>query len=373
MNEDLKSSDNSTSVTGANESVGVSTDVIEKTPHGEEDASTGTPNDVETKRAQNSLVDGEESEQLHEKPRSSDLEDKPEQGGEPEAPETSEQNGQKQSPNDDDDNEVDEVGSQVSEISDEFIADSAQPPERPKRYELSYWPYHLTEAEKLWTTEERVKSDEWNELWKLVVRFLCEDLYAFKLWQKYYMDLGDKYIPEDILLSPLQVAAAYGIPALVKILLDRGESAAAELEDGRSALWFGADSPNIEVITLLLEKGANPNARKDFETPFQVVLRCNPKIEFVNTMLKHGADCNIADQWGRTAMHWFAYFGSDVAVFEVLIRADADINVTDSDGETPLHALMYNSDGSKLDLLHAFLENGADVNKDDKESQSQSP
>lgn len=34
---------------------------------------------------------------------------------------------------------------------------------------------------------------------------------------------------------------------------------------------------------------------------------------------------------------------------------------------------MYNYRGLPLDLLRAFLDNGADVNKDDKDSQSKSP
>lgn len=298
-----------------------------------------------------------------------DVEGKAKGDGEADLEESLEQPEHEPFPDDDDD----EGGRRDSEIFEEPVADSAQVPARPKRYELSYWPAHLASAEKLWTPEEREKSEEWKELWKLVIQFLCESPDAFKIWQQHYMELDDDYEANNTLLSPLQLAAAYGIPGLVKILLDRGEPAAATSEDGRSALWFAADCTDVEVITLLLEKGASPNARKDFPPPFHVLLWWNPKLEFVKLMLEHGADCNIIDQWGFNVMHWFALFGSDVEVLKVLLKAYGDINVPDSFGETPLHKVMYNSRDLSLELLRAFLENGADVNKDDKESQSKPP
>ena len=316
-------------------------------------------------------VDGDDAndaeKSLSDGPTSSETRVATKANGESNAAEVSEQPEEEQFPDDDDD----EGARRDSEIMDEVVADSDQEPLRPRRYELSYWFHHLQRAEKLWKSEEREKSDEWKELWKLVIQFLCESPDAFKLWQQHYMDLGEK--PADnTFLSPLQVAASYGLTGLVKILLDRGELATAELEDGRSALWFGADSPDIEMIALLLENGAKPNVLKDFESPFHLLLKWNPKLQFVNLMLEHGADCNVPDPMDFTAMHWFAMFGSDVEVLKVLLGAHGDINIPDTFGETPLHTLMYNSLGVSLDLLRAFLENGADINKDDNHSQSTS-
>ena len=318
---------------------------------------------------QGALLNGDESKHLGEDATPSDIAVAAKEDGEAGAPEAPEQFEREPFPDDDDD----EGGRRDSEILEEPETEDAQVSVRPKRYELSYWPDHLASAEKLWTAEEREKSNEWKELWKLVIQFLCDSPDAFNVWQQHYMDLDDDFEANNTLLSPLQVAAAYSIPGLVKILLDRGEPAAAELEDGRSALWFAADSTDIEIITLLLEKGASPNAHKDFPPPFNVLLWWNPKLEFVNLMLKHGAECNILDPWGFNVMHWFAIFGTDVEVLKALLEAHGDINVPDSYGETPLHKVMYNSRDLSLDLLRAFLENGANVNKDDKDSQSKIP
>lgn len=322
--------------------------------------------------AQSALSNGDESKQLYEDPISPETALTAKQDGDAGAPEASEQPEQPEQPEQDSfpDDDDDEGRMRDSEILEEPETEDAQVSVRPKRYELSYWPAHLASAEKLWTAEEREKSGEWKELWNLVIHFLCDSPDAFNIWQQHYMDLDDDFEATNTLLSPLQVAAAYSIPGLVKILLDRGEPAAAESEDGRSALWFAADSTDIEIITLLLEKGASPNTHKDFPPPFHVLLWWNPKLEFVNLMLKHGAQCNILDPWGFNVLHWFAIFGTDVEVLEVLLKAGGDINFPDSYGETPLHRVKYNSRDLSLDLLRAFLANGADVNKDDKDSQS---
>ena len=331
---------------------------------GGEQALMHTVHGDNTTGAQKALIDGDKSQ---EDPTNLDEEVANKQDGETNVPPNSEKPEQEQIQDEDDDD--DEGGRRDSEILEEPVADDEPASGRP-RYELSYWHHHLASAEKLWKAEEREKSDQWTELWKLVIQFLCESPDAFRVWQQRYMDLDYEYEIFDTLLNPLQVAAAYGIPGLVKILLDRGELAAAETEDGRSALWFGSVSPEIEVIPLLLENGASPNAHKDFLTPFNNLLRWNPKLEFVNLMLEHGAECNTLDLYGSNALHWFALSGSDVEVLKALLKAHGDINVPDAVGETPLHLAMYRAQDLSLDLLRVFLENGADVNKDDNDSQS---
>ena len=335
---------------------------------GEEKASLSAVNGDNATGVQNAPSNGDESEPLRKDPVNPDGEATNKQDDETRVPEALEKPEQEHLPDEDDDDD-DEGSRRYSEILEEPVADEEQGYMR-QRYELSYWPYHLYTAERLWKAEERENSNEWKELWKLVTQFLCESPDAFKVWQQRYMELGFDYEVGDTLLSPLQVAAAYSLPGLVKILLDRGELAAAETEDGRSALWFGAFSPDIEVTTLLLENGATPNGHKDFLTPFNNFLRWNPKLEYVNLMLEHGAECNIVDLWDSNALHWFALSGSDIEVLKALLKADGDINKPDAVGETPLHLAMYRAEDLSLDLLREFLEHGADVNKDDNDSQS---
>jgi ankyrin repeat protein len=83
----------------------------------------------------------------------------------------------------------------------------------------------------------------------------------------------------------------------------------------------------------------------------------------------------MKDEWGFNSLHFYAGFGSKPEeLFLLLDHVDekgekVNINEEDKGGETPLHKLMSRRD-IPLDLLRAFIDHGADVNKDDSDSKS---
>ena len=286
----------------------------------------------------------------------------------------------------------DEDGIHVSD-SDSFQAndedsETGSDPQKITRYELQYWPHHLRSAEKLWPRNEREGNSDWEELYALAEQFLCKNTEAFHSWQRGFMELSENFEVDNILLNPLQVASAFGLTGLAEVLIDHGASAAAETEDGRSALWFAADQ-DCELLKLLLDNGATPNARKIlpsspslddvanpaketvFPPPFHRLLWLNPTFDGVQLMLDRKADCTILDWQGMNAISWFSRFGSDPKVLKALLDNHGDINVQDQYGETPLHKLM-NQDEVPLELLKEFLKSGASINVDDEESISMS-
>ncbi len=143
-----------------------------------------------------------------------------------------------------------------------------------------HWPYHLQMAEKPLPCDERENNDKWKELWKLVVKFLCDSPEVFKTWQRAHMELPDPpyYHVDRTFLRSLHVAAVYGLTGLAEMLIKRGESAKAETDDGRQPLWFAAEH-DIELLKLLLDNGADPKSRKDYPPPFHRLLWLNPKLE----------------------------------------------------------------------------------------------
>lgn len=255
-----------------------------------------------------------------------------------------------------------------------ILADSVRP--RP-RYELMHWPYHLQMAEKHWSREERATSDEWNQLWKLVVKFVRDSSKELKIWQQEYMTLEPQWylfeqgdLDDGDSLGSLHIAAMYGLTGLAEVLIDQGVSVTEALTDGRQPLWFAAEH-GIDLLKLLLANGADPNFSKKYPPPFHRLLWLNPKLDGVKLMLDHGADCTILDQWDYNALHLFASRGFDVSVLHALLDHQGDINVVDETGETPLHKLLIRGD-LPIELLNAFLAQGAGVNTDDKRSQSES-
>lgn len=86
-----------------------------------------------------------------------------------------------------------------------------------------------------------------------------------------------------------------------------------------------------------------------------------------NVLLKQGANLNLIDEKGRTALHYAAQ-RNDIFYVRNLVLAGADVTVRDGDGLTPLCALYkgqwYNDVSESAGVL---LSAGADVNATDKE------
>ena len=273
-----------------------------------------------------------------------------------------------QEPLTDDEDEYKDEGNSESNSNAGAPADGVEVV-KPVRYELTYWPNHLQTAEKLWTRDERLANSDWKELWAHVLKFLCDSPKAFMTWQRHYMELKEYFFDDglDVDLNPLQVAAAYGLTGLCEILIERGQSAKAELADGRSTLWFAAEH-SIELLRLLLVHGASPNSEKGVTNPFQKLLCLNPSVEGVKLMLEFKGDCKAKDDFGYTVIHWFSFSGCDVEILRLLLANGGEINAIDKFGETGLHKLLW-QDPLPLPLLHEFIKSGADVNLSDKESQ----
>ena len=104
----------------------------------------------------------------------------------------------------------------------------------------------------------------------------------------------------------------------------------------------------------------------------------------VNLLLKAGADVNIADVHGNTAIGHTAYFGEDhllnrliktganvdtsgdnaiTEILNCLITSGADVNFHDSSGITALHSAARNG---HIDCVKRLVKSEANVNKKDR-------
>jgi uncharacterized protein len=192
--------------------------------------------------------------------------------------------------------------------------------------------------------------------------------------------------------SSLVVASASGHAALAAFLLEKGADPNVADARGMTALHFAASGRNmLELVKLLLAKGANPNARlvksvplagdaslagatpfllaaatgnagamrvlaaggadplmttKDNTSPLMVAAgvglfeerteaRYRTALEAVKAALELGADANAAGQNGWTALHGAAYTGAD-SIVQFLVEHGAKMDVKDQFGQTPL-------------------------------------
>lgn len=123
------------------------------------------------------------------------------------------------------------------------------------------------------------------------------------------------------------------------------------------------DPDKTEVINVLMENGADPNALcvHDVFAPLHIASSLSLCIENVKALLKHGADPNVLSKGGQTPLHRAARFCKGPEMVRALLEGGADPNVQKKrDGFTPLHvAAHYNKCPEVIDAL---IEYGADPN-----------
>ncbi len=144
----------------------------------------------------------------------------------------------------------------------------------------------------------------------------------------------------------LMIAARTGNAEVVRMLLARGADAnARENSLGETALMWAAAENHPEAVRALIEHGADPNTRSDK----LVYAKDRFGLEGVTTILPHGS-------WA--ALMYASRQGSLEAV-RALAEAGADLNLSDPDGTTALHLAILNG---HFDTAGLLAEKGADPN-----------
>jgi uncharacterized protein len=208
--------------------------------------------------------------------------------------------------------------------------------------------------------------------------------------------------------SPLLTATWNGHYKLGKLLLDSGADANLANADGWTPLYLAtfkrnpdggdyplrpADADHLEYIKLLLERGANPNARASANIPRRTVftgqwwqengatpfLRASYSgdVELMKLLLSRGADPTIATRNNVTALALASGIGwveglthewSREQTFEavkMLIDLGIDVKAADRDGRTALHGAAHKG---RSEIVQILADHGAKLDAGDNGS-----
>ncbi|KAL5568822.1 hypothetical protein UlMin_025397 [Ulmus minor] len=183
--------------------------------------------------------------------------------------------------------------------------------------------------------------------------------------------------------TPLHVAAGKGNIRCVKVLVESGADKDAKSRDGRTALYRAAASGDRSMVEMLLEMGADPTVASDRgRTPVEVARdKGHTKVaemlergeavlmaarrgdsNYLESLLRTGANLNFQDQYGLTALHAAAIKGHKEVIL-MLIEFGMDLESQDNEGHAPLHLAVV---GGSLEAVDAMVSKGANVNVESK-------
>jgi len=134
--------------------------------------------------------------------------------------------------------------------------------------------------------------------------------------------------------TPLDYAVDSGRARLVRHLLARG----ADVEGGRwiTPLSSAAEHGNIEIMTLLLDRGAAVNKVPSADTSTPLIDAAGEGwTEAVRLLLDRGAAVNAVDGAGWTPLH-YAALHARTEVASLLLSRSADPAIRSTQGETAL-------------------------------------
>ncbi|OMI17612.1 ankyrin repeat domain-containing protein [Leptospira weilii] len=186
-----------------------------------------------------------------------------------------------------------------------------------------------------------------------------------------YIEAGADVNSTFIGPSPLYVAIDNVNVEIVRLLLEKGaDTNEKNIFYGKSPLDLAIENENIEIVRLLLEKGADANAkscdvfrRRCNYLFFNVIKRYShfpPKndrrLEIIRLLLeKGGADVNatLAED-GTSPLHYAVEVRHNIQIVKELVEHGANVNGRDVYQQTPLY------DAASKEIAQYLFQQGAD-------------
>lgn len=165
---------------------------------------------------------------------------------------------------------------------------------------------------------------------------------------------------------------------VINVLIKNGADINLCANDGSFVFEILCRSKDVkrleELITLLLEAGANPNTPSNGYTALHAAIDSKASLNIIEKLLKHGANPNSKEEFPGfikdvTPIQLAILLDRDVLVIEALLKAHADANQANTKGFLPLHLLILRAHAqmtsNMIDIAKILLKYGANPHTQD--------
>lgn len=168
---------------------------------------------------------------------------------------------------------------------------------------------------------------------------------------------ADVNLPDLNGLIPMNFACENGSLKLVNLLFEHGSLVNT---NGISPLHSATFSGHLSIVELLIDSaGADPNLADEFGQTALHLASCFGFVAIANKLIGSGAQVNIKGAFGRYPIH-YACSNNNTEMLQSLILNGSEVDVSDDLGVTPLHIACKCGNTSLIGIL---LQNGANQNK----------
>ena len=219
-----------------------------------------------------------------------------------------------------------------------------------------------------------MQRQEANHKKDFIEAVLARDLNKVKaLYSKYHFDINKmKYV--DIPLFFLPLKGYKGLHKESRDIIEFFISIGADMNThtyNDTIITKAISKVSPEFMETLLKAGADPNAIIESSwTALHCLSRCSDDIKYADILLKYGAYIDPCDRENRTPLY-YALFDGNYAFAELLIRRGANVNIAAMEGSFPLckepfslieSSLSLATYKNKTNLIELMLKRGAEPN-----------
>ncbi|KAI3605795.1 multiple ankyrin repeats single kh domain [Moniliophthora roreri] len=149
---------------------------------------------------------------------------------------------------------------------------------------------------------------------------------------------------------------------VIQVLVEKGVDVNVKVEDQENrtitALQLASYKEDVRLVTMLLNNGADPNAKGNkYGTALEITLRAG-KVNIMKLLVEKGANMNVQVGEDGTALQ-VALLEGKLDIVELLLERGADPNVQGGQYGTALQAASLQGN---LDIVKLLVEKGADMN-----------
>lgn len=183
------------------------------------------------------------------------------------------------------------------------------------------------------------------------------------LFKKLLREVADVNVRYSDGRTPLHMALSFhdALDA-APFLIGRGADVNARTDQGITPLHLAAEQGDMDVLRLLLAKGARVNAKTAASsldagsTPLHKALEAGSSMSVLRLLLDHGADVNAQNRAGIAPLHLAAGRGMAKGG-RLLMERGAKVDIRNRKGRTPLHEA---TSAGRVDTVRLLLAAGAD-------------